>query len=81
MEQGEPPPELPPGILIEPTGKKEPVVCVQRTETRLGVLKRDLDGRVFEYAENGMVYRVDSRGERIVDQSFRKQNQASPNES
>jgi hypothetical protein len=80
MERGEPPPELPAGILIEPPGKKEPVVCVQRTETRFGVLKRDSDGRVFEYAENGMVYRVNSRGERIVDPSFRRKNPASPNE-
>jgi hypothetical protein len=28
-----------------------------------------------------LVYRVDSRGERIVDHSFRKQNHALPNES
>jgi hypothetical protein len=78
LERGEPPPELPPGSLMEPTGKKEPVVCVQRFETRLGVLKRGSDGRVFEYAEDGMVYGVDSRGERIIDPSFRRKDQASP---
>jgi hypothetical protein len=47
------------------------VVCIERTETRLGVRWKEADGRVFESDESGMVYAVDSRGERIVDPTFR----------
>ena len=48
------------------------VVCIERTETRLGVRWKDTDGRVFESDESGMVYAVDSRGERIIDPTFRR---------
>ena len=48
------------------------VVCIERTETRLGVRWKDADGRVFESDESGMVYAVDSRGERIIDPTFRR---------
>ena len=48
------------------------VVCIERTETRLGVRWKDADGRVFESDESGLVYAVDSRGERIIDPTFRR---------
>jgi hypothetical protein len=42
------------------------------SERRLGVRWKEADGRVFESDESGMVYAVDSRGERIVDPTFRR---------
>ena len=58
-----PPPEVRAG--------DDKVVCIERIETRLGVRWKEADGRVFESDESGMVYAVDSRGERVVDPRFR----------
>ena len=68
-DRGLPPPEPPPPELRE---GDEKVVCIERTKTRLGVRWKEADGRVFESDESGMVYAVDSRGERIVDPKFRR---------
>lgn len=51
-----------------------------RTETRLGVRWREADGRTFETSETGMVFAVDSRGERIIDPTFRRHRRR-PNET
>src|SRR5262249_49797901 len=48
------------------------VVCIERTKTRLGVRWKEADGRVFESDESGMVYAVDSQGQRIIDPRFRR---------
>jgi len=67
-DRGLPPPPAPPPEVREGDDK---VVCIERTETRLGVRWREADGRVFESDESGMVFAVDSRGERVVDPRFR----------
>src|SRR5262249_44217000 len=64
-----PPPPPPPPQNCEGDDK---VVCIKRTETRVGVRSTGADGRTFETSETGMVYAVDSRGERIIDPTFRK---------
>ena len=67
-DRGLPPPAPPPP---EVRGGDEKVVCIERTKTRLGVRWKEADGRVFESDESGMVFAVDSRGERVVDPRFR----------
>jgi hypothetical protein len=53
-------------------GRDDVVICVTRSERRLGTRWKEADGRVFEDDESGMVYAVDSRGQRIVDPTFRR---------
>jgi hypothetical protein len=67
-DRGLPPPAAPP----QAREGDDKVVCIERTETRLGVRWKDTDGRVFKEDESGMVYAVDSRGERIIDPTFRR---------
>jgi hypothetical protein len=67
-DRGLPLPPVPPQAHED----DDKVVCIERTETRLGVRWKDADGRVFESDESGMVYAVDSRGERIIDPTFRR---------
>ena len=67
-DQGLPLPPVPPQSLEN----DNQVVCINRTETRLGVRWKEADGRTFETSETGMVFEVDSRGERIIDPTFRR---------
>jgi hypothetical protein len=67
-DRGLPLPAAPP----QPCEDNDKVICIERTKTRLGVRWKDTDGRVFESDESGMVYAVDSRGERIIDPTFRR---------
>ena len=53
----------PPGL--DEADTKE-IVCVTRSESQVGVRWKGADGRVFESDETGMVYGVDSNGERIM---------------
>ena len=69
-DRGLPPPPPPP--VSEGAGRDESVIRVRRSERRLGGRWKEADGRVFEEDESGMVYAVDSRGERIVDPTFRR---------
>jgi hypothetical protein len=69
LDRGLPPPPLPPGLEQADTDK---IVCVMRSERRVGVRWKEADGRVFESDESGMVFAVDSKGERIVDPKFRR---------
>ena len=62
----------PPPPMPEEAGNDEVVICVTRSERRLGVRWKEADGRVFESDKSGMVYAVDSRGERIIDPRFRR---------
>ena len=62
----------PPPPMPEEAGRDEVVICITRSERRLGGRWKEADGRVFEEDESGMVYAVDSRGERIVDPTFRR---------
>ncbi|HJZ99594.1 MAG TPA: hypothetical protein VKE70_23950 [Candidatus Solibacter sp.] len=66
---GLPLPPLPPEL--EEADTKD-VVCVTRCERRVGVRWKEADGRVFEQDENGMVFAVDSQGQRIIDPKFRR---------
>jgi hypothetical protein len=63
---------LPPPPASEESGRDEIVIWVRRSERRLGGRWKEADGRVFEEDESGMVYAVDSHGERIVDPTFRR---------
>jgi hypothetical protein len=65
-------PGVGPARFAANSGRDEAVVCVSRSESRLGVRWKEADGRVFESDESGMVYAVDSRGERIIDRTFRR---------
>lgn len=67
MERGEEPPGVPP--LTGVTGDE--VVCVERTEERLGVHSRGSDGRISWHSESGMVYACDANGRPIVDPHFK----------
>ena len=58
--------------MPEEAGRDDVVICVTRSERRLGRRWKEADGRVFEDDESGMVYAVDSRGQRIVDPAFRR---------
>jgi len=69
-DRGLPLPTPPPAS--EGLGRDDVVVCVERSERRLGVRWKEADGRVFESDESGMVYAVDSRGECIIDPRFRR---------
>lgn len=69
-DRGVPLPAPPP--MPEEACRDEVVICVTRSERRLGVRWKEADGRVFESDESGMVYAVDSRGQRIVDPTFRR---------
>jgi hypothetical protein len=62
----------PPPPACEQADRDDVVICVTRSERRLGRRWKEADGRVFEDDESGMVYAVDSWGERIVDPRFRK---------
>jgi hypothetical protein len=62
----------PPPPMPEEAGRDEVVICVTRSERRLGGRWKGADGRVWEEDESGMVYAVDSRGERIIDPTFRR---------
>ena len=62
----------PPPPACEEADRDDVIICVTRSERRLGIRWRDADGRVFEQDESGMVFAVDSRGERIVDPTFRR---------
>ena len=44
----------PPPPMPEEAGRDEAVVCVSRSESRLGVRWKEADGRVFESDESGM---------------------------
>ena len=70
-DSGLPLPPAPPPLL-ENARRDDIVICVMRSERRLGVRWKEADGRVFEKDESGMVDAVDSRGERIVDPTFRR---------
>jgi hypothetical protein len=70
-DRGLPLPPPPPPVSDE-ASRDEVVICVTRSERRLGVRWKEADGRVFESDESGMVFAVDSRGERIVDPTFRR---------
>jgi hypothetical protein len=67
-DRGFPPPPSPPPEVREGDDK---VVCIERTKTRVGIRWKEADGSVFESDESGMVFGVDSRGERVVDPRFR----------
>jgi len=67
-DRGLPLPPAPP----QASENDDKVICIERTETRLGVRWKDADGRMFESDESGMVYAVDSRGERIIGPTFRR---------
>jgi hypothetical protein len=62
----------PPPPASEETNRDEVVICVTLSERRLGVRWKEADGRVFESDESGMVYAVDSQGQRIIDPRFRR---------
>jgi hypothetical protein len=62
----------PPPPMPDEAGRDEVVICVTRSERRLGGRWKAADGRVFEEDESGMVFAVDSRGERIIDPKFRR---------
>ena len=68
-DNGLPLPPLPPEL--EEADTKD-VVCVTRCERRVGVRWKEADGRVFEQDENGMVFAVDSQGQRIINPGFRR---------
>jgi len=70
-DRGLPLPGPPPPVSDE-ASRDEVVICVMRTERRLGVRWKEADERVFESDESGMVYAVDSRGGRIIDPTFRR---------
>jgi hypothetical protein len=70
-DRGLPLPPPPPPVSDE-ASRDEVVICVTRSERRLGVRWKGADGMVFESDESGMVFAVDSRGERIVDPTFRR---------
>ena len=70
-DRGLPLPPAPPSVS-ENASRDDVVICVTRSERRLGVRWKEADGRVFESDESGMVFAVDSRGERIVDPTFRR---------
>src|SRR5262245_29924185 len=57
----------PPPPMPEEAGRDDVVICVIRSERRLGSRWKEADGRVFEDDESGMVYAVDSQGQRIID--------------
>jgi hypothetical protein len=67
-DRGLPPPPPP----VSERTRDEVVIRVTRSERRIGGRWKDADGRVFEEDESGMVYAFDSRGERIVDPTFRR---------
>lgn len=62
----------PPPPVSEGPGRDEVVIRVTRSERRVGGRWKEADGRVFEEDESGMVFAVDSNGERIVDPTFRR---------
>jgi hypothetical protein len=68
-DRGLPLPSLPPGLEEADTDE---VICVTRFECRVGVRWKEADGRVFESDESGMVFAVDSQGQRIIDPTFRR---------
>src|SRR5262245_15562904 len=53
-DRGLPLPPPPPPASEE--GHRDEVICVTRSECRLGVRWKEADGRVFESDESGMVY-------------------------
>jgi len=69
----------PPPSSFDDAGRDDVVICITRSERRLGVRWKEADGRVFEQDESGMVFAVDSKGERIVDPTFRRRRRP-PNE-
>jgi hypothetical protein len=73
MERGEPSPSVPP--LSEVVGPGE-VVCVERTERRVGGFWQESDGQIYWESESGMVYGCDANGRPIVDPSFRNKDPA-----
>ena len=62
----------PPPPVSEEASRNEFVICVTRSERRLGGRWKDANGNVFEEDESGMVFAIDSRGERIIDPTFRR---------
>ena len=70
-DHGLPLPPAPPSTS-EDAARDEVVICVTRSERRLGGRWKDANGNVFEEDESGMVFAVDSRGERIIDPTFRR---------
>jgi hypothetical protein len=70
-DRGLPLPPPPPPVSDE-ASRDEVVICVRRSERRLGGRFKTADGRVFEESETGMVYAVDSQGQRIIGPTFRR---------
>jgi hypothetical protein len=68
-DRGLPLPALPPALE---EADRDEVICVRRSERRVGIRWKEADGRVFESDESGMVFAVDLRGERIVAPRFRR---------
>jgi|SRR5215471_11540667 len=77
-DRGLPLPLVPPGIEEADTDE---IICITRSERRVGIRWKEADGKVFESDESGMVFAVDSEGQRVVDWTFRRRRQRPANKA